>query len=119
MNQLAPSATARVMFLFRVPAERTVAFLDAYERIRYAVAVGVDGHLRDQVCQAEDDPEQWMITSEWTSLEAFRAWERSPGHRTLVAPMRACFSEARSLRFAIRAETARGTVTAIPEEMGT
>jgi hypothetical protein len=33
--------------------------------------------------------------------------------------MRECFSEARSLRFAIRAETTRGTVTAIPEEMGT
>ncbi len=119
MNKTAQIPAARVMFLIRVPADRTVDFLAAYEQIRYAVAEGVEGHLRDQVCQAEGDPEQWLITSEWTSLEAFRAWERSPGHRSLVAPMRACFTDARSLRFAIRAETSRGALLAIPEEMGT
>lgn len=97
---------ARVVFLIRVPAHRTADFLSAYDKIRYAVAEGVDGHLIDQVCQAEHDSEQWMITSEWTSLDAFRAWERSPGHRSLVAPMRACFTEARSLRFNVRAQTA-------------
>lgn len=107
MNAAAPAAGARVMFLIRVPAERTREFLEAYEKIRYTVAEGVEGHLKDQVCQAEDDPEQWMITSEWTSLEAFRAWERSPGHRTLAGPMRACCTEAKSIRFAIQAETSR------------
>jgi heme oxygenase (mycobilin-producing) len=98
---------ARVVFLIRVPPDRADDFLTAYDKVRYAVAEGVDGHIRDQVCQAEDDPSQWMITSEWTSLDAFLAWERSPGHRSLVAPMRECFTDARSLRFAIRAETSR------------
>lgn len=96
---------ARIVFLIRVPEERTDEFLAAYEQIRYEVAVGVPGHLVDQVCRAGSDPEQWLITSEWTSLEAFETWERDPAHRTLVAPMRACMTDARSLRFRIHTET--------------
>lgn len=100
---------ARVLFLVRVPGDRTAAFLDAYERIRYAVADGVPGHLVDQVCQAADDPEQWLITSEWERLADFEAWERSPDHRDLVAPLRDCITERRSVRFTVRAETRRRT----------
>jgi heme-degrading monooxygenase HmoA len=99
------STRARVVFLVRVPAARTGDFLQAYEQIRYEVAEGVDGHLVDQVCQAPQDPEQWLITSEWTSLAAFEAWERSAGHRELVRPLRECMSEARSIRFLVRAQT--------------
>ena len=98
---------ARIVFLIRIPADRTEDFLAAYQKIRYEVADGVPGHLVDQVCRSTADPEQWLITSEWDSMESFEAWERSPGHRTLVAPMRACMTEARSLRFVIRAQTSR------------
>lgn len=101
------AARARVVFLIRVPAERTEEFLRAYEQIRYEVAEGVPGHLVDQVCQCSTDPEQWLITSEWESLAAFEAWEQSPDHRLLVRPMRACITEARSIRFLIRHETSR------------
>lgn len=96
---------ARVVFLVRVPVERQDAFQAAYERVRYAVAEGVPGHVHDQVCRSADDPEQWLITSEWERLEAFLAWERSPGHRDLVRPLRECMTEARSLRFLVVAET--------------
>ncbi|HEX5402949.1 MAG TPA: antibiotic biosynthesis monooxygenase family protein [Pseudonocardiaceae bacterium] len=98
---------ARVVFLIRVPADRTEDFLRAYEGIRYEVAEGVPGHLVDQVCQSASDPEQWLITSEWRSLESFEAWENSPDHRSLVRPMRECICEARSIRFNIRCETSR------------
>jgi heme-degrading monooxygenase HmoA len=104
----------RVLFLIRVPAARTADFLRAYERIRYQVAEGVDGHLVDQVCQAPQDPEQWLITSEWTSLAAFEAWERSAGHRELVRPLRDCMTEARSIRFLVRAQTSAGSGVAAP-----
>jgi heme-degrading monooxygenase HmoA len=98
---------ARVVFLIRVPAERTQDFLDAYQQIRYEVANGVPGHIVDQVCQSPADPEQWLITSEWDSMASFEAWERSEGHRTLVRPMRECMAEARSIRFDVRVETSR------------
>ncbi|MFI6905486.1 antibiotic biosynthesis monooxygenase family protein [Nonomuraea sp. NPDC050394] len=97
--------SARIVFLIRVPAERTDDFLTAYEKIRYEVAGGVPGHLKDQVCQSATDPGQWLITSEWASLDAFLAWEAGEEHRELVKPMRECITEARSLRFHIRQET--------------
>ncbi|WP_018810602.1 antibiotic biosynthesis monooxygenase family protein [Salinispora pacifica] len=98
-------AGGRVVFLVRVPAERTEAFLAAYEAVRHLVADGVPGHRVDQVCRSAADPEQWLITSEWASLADFEAWERSPEHRDLVRPMRECFTDARSLRFHILAQT--------------
>jgi heme oxygenase (mycobilin-producing) len=96
---------ARVVFLVRVPVPRTEQFLAAYEAVRHLVAGGVPGHLVDQVCRSSTDPEQWLITSEWASLADFESWERSPEHRDLVRPMRECFTDARSLRFHIHAET--------------
>ncbi|HEY7597556.1 MAG TPA: antibiotic biosynthesis monooxygenase family protein [Actinophytocola sp.] len=98
---------ARIVFLIRVPEENRERFLTAYERIRYQVAEGVPGHLRDQVCQSTSDPEQWLITSEWESLDDFVAWEQSPGHRELAGPMRACMTEARSIKFVVREETSK------------
>ncbi len=98
---------ARIVFLIRVPAENQEKFLAAYQKIRYEVAEGVPGHILDQVCQSTTDPEQWLITSEWESLAAFTAWEQSPGHRELARPMRECMTEARSIKFAIKEETAK------------
>ena len=88
---------ARIVFLVRVPTDRVDDFLAAYERIRYEVAEGVPGHILDQVCQSETDPEQWLITSEWETLDAFVAWEQSPGHRELAGPTRAPGSAAGAL----------------------
>lgn len=99
--------TARIVFLVRVPAARTEEFLRAYENIRYEVAAGVPGHILDQVCQSPADPEQWLITSEWESLDDFLRWEQSPGHREQAGPMRACMTEARSLKFVVREETSK------------
>ncbi|MGI5196254.1 antibiotic biosynthesis monooxygenase family protein [Streptomyces sp. CA-288835] len=102
---------ARVVFLIRVPAERRQEFLDAYDKIRFLVATGVPGHVKDQVCQSATDPEQWLITSEWRDIADFETWERSPEHRDLVKPMRDCFTEARSLRFHIHTSTASASST--------
>jgi heme-degrading monooxygenase HmoA len=108
MSERNDDSRARVVFLFTVPAVRTEDFLRAYEKIRYEVAGGVPGHILDQVCQSAMDPEQWLITSEWDSIEHFETWERSPDHRTLVRPLRECMEKPQSLRFTIRVQTARG-----------
>jgi heme-degrading monooxygenase HmoA len=105
-----PNHRARIVFLIRVREERTVEFLQAYEYIRYNVAEGVPGHLVDQVCRSSTDPEQWLITSEWTSIEDFVRWESSDDHRTLVAPLRACMEEARSMRFTVEMQTSGRTL---------
>lgn len=78
----------RVVFLIRVETGMQEAFLDAYEQIRYLVADGLEGHLVDQVCQSPEDPDQWLITSEWEDLEHFYKWEATEEHRDLVRPLR-------------------------------
>jgi heme-degrading monooxygenase HmoA len=95
----------RVVFLLRLKPGTGDQFLTAYEAIRHNVAQGVKGHLVDQVCRAPDDPDSWLITSEWESLEDFLEWERTEEHRDLVKPMRECFAEARSLKFEVVEET--------------
>jgi heme-degrading monooxygenase HmoA len=97
----------RVVFLIRLNPGSADRFLDAYEQVRHLVAEGVPGHLVDQVCQSPDDPDEWLITSEWESIERFLDWERSPEHRMLVQPLRDCIAQARSLRFVVREETVR------------
>lgn len=95
----------RVVFVLTLKPAATARFLDAYERIRHEVARGVPGHLVDQVCQSPDDPDHWLITSEWRSIDDFRSWERTPEHRILAAPLRECIANARSLQYIVRAET--------------
>ena len=108
MTPADPAGRARIVFLVRVKPGMREDFLRAYEQIRYDVASGVDGHLVDQLCERPDDPDAWLITSEWETLEHFLAWERSPGHQDLMAPMRACIAERESLRFRVVAETRHG-----------
>jgi heme-degrading monooxygenase HmoA len=95
----------RVVFVIRLKPGMQEEFLRAYESIRYEVAQGVEGHIVDQVCQSPEDPDAWLITSEWESLDAFLAWERTEEHRELARPLRDCMAEARSLKYVVREET--------------
>jgi len=105
-NRERSNVKGRVVFLIRRRPDVTdEQFLEAYEQIRHLVAEGVPGHIVDQVCQMPSDPEQWLITSEWESLDHFLEWERTEEHRDLVKPLRDTFAEARSLKFEVRAET--------------
>jgi heme-degrading monooxygenase HmoA len=108
----------RVLFLMDVLDDHQERFLEAYERIRHQVA-GVPGHVSDQLCHSLGNSSQWLITSEWESSEPFLAWVDSPAHRELVAPMSACLSSNRSLRYVIMRETPDPlTVTGRPEPSG-
>jgi heme-degrading monooxygenase HmoA len=99
----------RVVFILKLKPGTSQQFLDAYELIRHDVANGVKGHIMDQVCSNPDDPDDWLITSEWESLDDFKAWEETQEHRDLVKPMSVCFAEARSLKYEVHAETRGGT----------
>jgi heme-degrading monooxygenase HmoA len=96
---------ARVVFLLKLKPGSSEEFLQAYEGIRRDVAEGVPGHIMDQVCSMPDDPDSWLITSEWESLQQFLDWEVTQEHRDLVKPMRDTFAEARSLKFEVEQET--------------
>ena len=99
----------RVVFVLKLKPASEETFLRAYDNIRYEVARGVKGHLVDQVCQSPDDPLDWLITSEWETLDHFLEWEKTQEHRDLAKPLRDCFAEAKSLKYVVREETAHGT----------
>src|SRR3954452_4868228 len=102
-------AKGRVVFLIHVKeGETDEQFLEAYEGVDSVVAQGVKGHVVDQVCQSAEDPRQWLVTSEWESVEAFYEWESTDEYRDQAKPMRECMDQARSYKFIVRAETGPG-----------
>jgi heme-degrading monooxygenase HmoA len=108
----ADSSKGRVVFVITVKPGMQKDFLAAYEAIRHDVANGVPGHIVDQVCQSPEDPDKWLITSEWEHLDDFMAWEATQEHRDLAKPLRDCMAEARSFKYVVREETRAGQRTA-------
>ena len=99
------SENGRVVFIVKIKEGMRDQFLEAYEGIRHEVAGGVKGHIVDQVCQSAEDPDTWLITSEWESVDDFYAWESTDEHREQAKPMRDCMAEARSYKFVVKEET--------------
>jgi heme-degrading monooxygenase HmoA len=71
---------------------------------RAAEQPGLIGH---QLCQSIDEADRWLVVSEWESLDASDAWDRSEEHGRLLAPLRACFAQAQRTRLDVR-DGARG-----------
>lgn len=95
---------ARFVLEVHLKPGREEDLLRAYAALRNRLDEGVEGLLAHQLCQSLDDPETWIITSEWTSLEASAHWDRSSEHDRLVKPLRDCWDRARSVKFAVRSE---------------
>src|SRR5215216_3799947 len=102
----------RVVFVIKLKPGMSEQFLEAYEGVRHEVASGVKGHIVDQVCQSPEDPDSWLITSEWESLDDFLAWEATEEHRDLAKPLRECMADAKSFKYVVREETRAGSKTA-------
>ena len=94
----------------RVKDGREQDFLERYGRLAARVAEGLDGHVVHRLCRHADEPDRWLIESEWESAEASQTWERSDEHRELTMPMRECWDDAQRAGYEVRAETRRGSV---------
>ena len=96
----------RVVFSVRVPESVQERFLTTYDRISSDIAA-TPGHIADQVCQSLTDPCEWIITSEWESLEHFVAWKSGLGHLDLVEPLFAGTSPRTPVRYVVRRHIGR------------
>jgi heme-degrading monooxygenase HmoA len=103
-GQQEATAGYRVLFMLSLSPGAGEAFLREYEAVRWQVAQ-VPGHISDQVCRSADDPDEWLITSEWRSPGDFLAWETTPDHRELAMPMMRHVRKRRSLRYTVLRET--------------
>jgi heme oxygenase (mycobilin-producing) len=77
------------------------ALMEAYAALRDRVAREPE-LISHQLCEAIDDPEHWIVTSEFQTLDGARAWLRSEDHGKLIGPIRACFSQGQSVELQVR-----------------
>jgi heme-degrading monooxygenase HmoA len=69
------------MSRLRVPAERAEALVGAFRR-RVGVVDDADGFVDLQVWQSDRDEGELIMVSRWRDRDAFKAYMRSPAHRT-------------------------------------
>jgi heme-degrading monooxygenase HmoA len=62
---------------------------------------GTPGLLRNALLERVDRPGSFVVLSEWESLDAFRAWEDGPAHRTTTSPLRPYQDHSRGESFGI------------------
>ena len=93
--------SVRLIVDVRVKDGMQEALSRAYAEL-VARAVDEPGLIAHQLCQSVDEPDRWLVISEWQSLEESTAWDRSEDHGRLLAPMRACFAQAARAAFEVR-----------------
>jgi heme-degrading monooxygenase HmoA len=93
--------SVRLVVAFRIKPGTEEALAAAYAAL-VAAAAQQPGLVEHQLCRALDDPERWMVTSEWETIEQSTTWDRSETHAELLGPLRACFAEASRTAFAVQ-----------------
>ena len=78
---------ARVMVFATIREGEGEAFEKAYAEVTAKVK-GTAGHIADELLREVDDPNRYILLSEWESKEAFLAWEDDPVHMQTTTPMR-------------------------------
>lgn len=53
---------------------------------------GTTGYIKDELLRDVNDPDAYIMMSEWSSLEEFLKWEQSPIHKQNTGPLRAYWS---------------------------
>jgi heme-degrading monooxygenase HmoA len=81
------SGRVRVLVYACDPGDDPGAVERAYHRVSRDLA-GVDGLLGNQLLRSVPQPDRFVVTSEWESIVAFRAWEAGADHRETTAPLR-------------------------------
>jgi heme-degrading monooxygenase HmoA len=77
----------RASLYMKVKAGRGEDFERAWRQIADEVRKA-PGNLRQALTRDPDDPDSFVVTSDWESADAFREFERSPEQDDLTAPLR-------------------------------
>jgi heme oxygenase (mycobilin-producing) len=78
---------ARVMVFAKIKEGEGEQFERAYAEVTSKVK-GTKGHIADELLRRDDDPNAYILLSEWESKDAFLAWEDAPIHMNTTTPMR-------------------------------
>ena len=78
--------TVRILVSATVRTADREAFERAFAEVSGLVH-GTPGHLRDELLR-DSAGGRYLLLAEWESEKTFRAWEDSPDHRRMTAPLR-------------------------------
>ena len=79
------------------------AWLEIAQQVRNA-----PGNVRQALTRDPDHPDSFVVTSDWESPEAFRAFETSPEQDDLTAPLRELRESARMTVYELVSHIERG-----------
>ncbi|SDQ35906.1 antibiotic biosynthesis monooxygenase family protein [Thermostaphylospora chromogena] len=96
------SRRVRVLVYVRLPDGDPDGVTRAYHRVSRELA-GTAGLLGNELLRSVHDPREFAVLSEWESMAAFRAWERTAAHRRTTAPLRPYQDRTRGPGFAVYA----------------
>ncbi|MEA2478851.1 MAG: hypothetical protein QOJ07_773 [Thermoleophilaceae bacterium] len=77
----------RATLEMHVKPGRSGDFEEAWRKIAAEVRVA-PGNIRQALLRDPQDPDSFVVTSDWESREAFSAFEKSPEQDDLTAPLR-------------------------------
>ena len=77
----------RATLQMKVKPGKAEDFQEAWRKIADAVRE-TPGNVRQALLVDPNDPETFVVTSDWESREAFTKFERSPEQDDLTAPLR-------------------------------
>ncbi len=77
----------QVLLYAAAPAGDPDAVWTAYHDISARLA-GTVGLVRNALLEKVDGSGRFVVLSEWYSMDAFRDWEATAGHRVATAPLR-------------------------------
>lgn len=63
------------------------AFEAAFEQVSRKVVGNVEGVIRDELIRDSDDPQAYIMLSEWRDKNAWASWQRAPIHEEQVGIM--------------------------------
>ena len=79
---------ARVLFMVYVRPGEEQNFEEAYKQVSERNRGRIPGQLYDELLRPAAPQDPYILLSHWNSLEEYRAWEQTPGHRESAAPLR-------------------------------
>jgi heme oxygenase (mycobilin-producing) len=90
----------RVLLYAATPTGAPTAVTDAYHQISQRLS-GTPGLLNSELLQEVTGSGEFIIMSEWSSLDAFQMWEAGSDHRHSTAPLRPYHSYPQGAAFGI------------------
>ncbi|WP_431951611.1 antibiotic biosynthesis monooxygenase family protein [Actinacidiphila sp. bgisy167] len=93
----------RVVLRLRLHEGTGDQYAQAYDLVHRGI-VNADGFISSQVCRSLTDPDSWIVTSEWRSLEQYLAYLSSEDFKARRVGLRECVLEHESTQYAVVAD---------------